>query len=202
MSWEFTLEFFEISETRAVHKDTDYVAVTINVNGVVEGPQVKSMGSINNGDYPVGLSYAINSINPQDQISFCYLILNHGGDHAADVEGYAAGAIGLSTLSAFDPGDALPSGGTLTCLLNPDRSEDFMNLKWLVVKPNLRDLHNDRCDGPVVIDAFSFFGSDVALIEGRRTFSYAGIHSAVGCGKNSRYRVIWSLLEIVPPPIQ
>src|ERR1700690_1766139 len=53
----FTLNSFAITETRSLHKDTDFVSISVAVgsNPPVTVP-TKSMGDLNNGVYQVNLS--------------------------------------------------------------------------------------------------------------------------------------------------
>jgi hypothetical protein len=72
--YSFTLESFRITDTRSVHNDTDFVAVSVKVgdNAPITLP-TKSMGDVNNGVHKVGL--VIPSLNESMQ--------NPGGRHAA-----------------------------------------------------------------------------------------------------------------------
>jgi hypothetical protein len=66
----FTLDSFQITDTRPLHKDTDYVSFTLVVNpqGGKGKPQrlKKSMGDLNNGTFPVNLSFPNVTVNPTD----------------------------------------------------------------------------------------------------------------------------------------
>jgi|GEM_PF-6788218 len=66
----FTLDSFQITDTRSLHKDTDYVSFTLVVNpqGGKGKPQTlkKSMGDLNNGTFPVNLSFPNVTVNPTE----------------------------------------------------------------------------------------------------------------------------------------
>ena len=53
----FTLESFQILNTRALHNDTDHVSFALKVGNTVYPAKVKHMGNKNNGTYKVALSF-------------------------------------------------------------------------------------------------------------------------------------------------
>jgi hypothetical protein len=50
----FTMTSFALNNTRAVHEDTDYIALVVSQNGVVVPPQTQRVGNVNNGTHKVG----------------------------------------------------------------------------------------------------------------------------------------------------
>jgi hypothetical protein len=201
MSINLTLSSFQISNTRALHEDTDYVCVGMSVNKKVVAPLAKKVGNVNNGVHQVGLTFPLpNEYSATDQFVFSYLIINHGGGKTENVLTDCQNAVSLTSLMEYSTADAQVvsfQGRNLPqCFVNTERSEDILNNWWNQIKAQFNHLSTDRCDGPVAIDRFSFLGSsmaDVELFMDVSTFSYQGIHSAVGCGSNSDYNVNWTI---------
>ena len=80
----FTMDSFGITETRSLHNDTDvvFLSATVGANPMVFVS--KSMGDVNNGTHPVGLSLEVDIPDDDTPVVFNYLILNngHGGNNA------------------------------------------------------------------------------------------------------------------------
>jgi len=212
MSWRFNLEYVAISETRSVHKDTDYLAVNMNINGTINTPQISRLGNLNNGLYYTNLYFDLPAFLRPDaaDIVFSYLVINHGGGSAADVEARCKEALGAGPLMEWNSDDAEVTSGningfpyyTVACMEGTDRTKNDMNLLWVTIKEVFSGLSADKCDGPVVLDRFSLKASSLSHIAALHIFSYAGLDSAVGCGKNSKYQVYWNVTETAGPPIR
>jgi hypothetical protein len=187
----FTLNSFAISNTRAAHNDTDYVALGLSVNGVPSAPQVKKVGNVDNGTHQVNLTIPLATINEGDKYALSYLVLNHGGGKTGDILTRCANAMTQTQLKDFSPLDVMPATGIL-------RTAAEMNTLWNLVKALFKNSSSDWCDGPVAIDRFSFLGRSVTSIQlaSQQTplsIIYEGIDSHDGCGSNSDYSVQWSV---------
>jgi hypothetical protein len=187
----FTLNSFAISNTRAAHNDTDYVALGLSVNGVPSAPQVIKVGSVDNGTHQVNLTIPLATIDEGYKYVLSYLVLNHGGGKTGDILTRCANAMTQTPLKDFNPQDVMPATGIL-------RTAGDMNTLWDLVKALFKNSSSDWCDGPVAIDRFSFLGSSVTGIQlaSQRTplsMFYEGIDSHDGCGSNSYYSVEWSI---------
>jgi len=81
-SFTFTLDNFKITDTRSRHEDTDYVSFTLLVKSAAGTgtPQTltKYMGDLNNGTFPVNLSFSKIAVAPTDTVVLNYLIVNTG----------------------------------------------------------------------------------------------------------------------------
>lgn len=74
------LDKFRITNTRALHKDTDYVSLTAGLGD----PPVQTVfanmyvGDVNNGDHKVNIQIGPMADAPGDILKFGYVIINHG----------------------------------------------------------------------------------------------------------------------------
>jgi hypothetical protein len=75
----FTLNSFKITDTRSLHRDTDYVsiAVAVGANPPITLP-AKSMGDLDNGTFEVGLTIADVEVPAGQAVAFSYSIVNSG----------------------------------------------------------------------------------------------------------------------------
>lgn len=175
--YEFTLESFQILNTRSLHNDTDHVSFALKVGNKVYPAKVKHMGDVNNGTHKVNLSFKDVEIPKEDtKIVLTYLIMNNG--HSQD------------KVSAWlkKGAEALLSKGA-----------EAVGGPWGVVVGIVGDLGLNilfaNCDGWVAGDCIQLTGREV---EGwgqshRVTRNYPGMDSPTGCGSNSDYRVTWSV---------
>jgi hypothetical protein len=200
MPINFTLNYFGITNTRAVHEDTDYVIVGMSVNGKIIPPVAKRIGNVNNGQHQVNLTLSgPSTFTDADTFVFSYLIVNHGGGATADVLSHCQNAMIQTPLLQFSAADAqvvqVPGRSIPKCFDTTLRAADDMNILWNQIKAQFTHLSTDRCDGPVAIDRFSWLGSSmssVQLLLDVNSWIYEGIDSAVGCGSNSSYGVNWT----------
>lgn len=176
--YTFSLDQFRITNTLSFHEDTDYVSFTLKVGDTVYGPQTKAMGDLNNGTYPVGLSFGPIPIDgPDTRVAFNYTIVNSGHSDAETVL-HKLGELGKKW------SDELPA---------PWDSIAYAT-SWLV------SLFTTDCDGVVVND-------EIIVTESKlkswtcNTTSYAeperhyGRDSLGGIcnGSGSDYYVTWSI---------
>ena len=85
-SFNFTFDSFQITQTRSQHQDTDHVSFTLKVGSRAPQALVRSIGRVNKGLHTVNLSFANIPVNASDSVVLNYMIVNSGGDTAADVE--------------------------------------------------------------------------------------------------------------------
>jgi hypothetical protein len=206
----FRFQSFALSNTRAPHLDTDYVAVAISQNGVFKSVQAKRIGNVNNGTHVVNLvanlpaQYAYT-----DELVFSYMVINHGGGSTQDVINDCTAAmtqIGWNTFNASDAAVVPVGNRQLPACLSQALRGVNMKIWWNQMKPAFQHLDSNRCDGPVVIDSLSFTGASmtqIQLAENQQhpfSFIYLGIDSAVGCGSNSHYSAQWFAdVEVIQP---
>ena len=83
----------DISNTRAVHQDTDHASLTIAVNGTVVDNQTRDLGNLNNGIHGVNLQIGPVNVGPNDVFKCIYHVLNKGhGDNTTIDDALARGA--------------------------------------------------------------------------------------------------------------
>jgi hypothetical protein len=203
----FTLESFEIENTRSRHEDTDYVSCTLAIGSGAPQTQTKAMGDLNNGTYAVGLSFGPVAVAPNEGAIFNYLIVNSGhqsqqatqealtkaGQYLAQKGAEAAAQAisqGIGTLVGASIGSAiLPIVGTALGAL----------AGWLVGE--LGGVFFADCDGPVAAEQVAMTGADLASHTAngqpyRQTTFHPGTDSPHGCGSNSRYKVTWKITPV------
>ncbi len=203
MSITFTLKSFAIGETRSPHLDTDYAVACLRQNGTLYPAQAKKIGDVNNGNHNVGFTFPIsNTYQNTDELTFSYMIINHGGGKTQDVLTRCENVMTQTPLSTFDPAGAnivTINGRQLPeCLSTALRAKDDLKNWWNQVKHQFDHLDSNHCDGPVAIDRFSFKGQslDQIILSDVISIIYLGMDSAVGCGSNSIYSVQWDV-EVV-----
>lgn len=178
--YTFRLDSFKITNTRALHEDTDCVTIGVKVGDQVFKPQTKSMGNLNNGTYRVGMQIGPVLVNkPDESIAFNYQIVNSGHKDPSDVAkqleaGAVAALVKIFSLST-------PWTAVLTVV-----GEFIMKLISL------------NCDGPCAVDQINVKGEDLwAWTHGVGTHSqtkFYTIDSQGGCGSSPEYYVSWSIV--------
>lgn len=193
--FSFTLDSFQITDTRSLHEDTDYVTFTLVVNpqnGVgTPRSQTKKMGDVNNGVHTVNLSFANVQVNLTDTVMMNYLIVNSGHkDPSQVVSTLESAGTKLLSAGATAVGGLLPIpelGPALGAVAN-----------WL--GGQLVSIINANCDGPVAAEQDKFTFNDLMTRTAHGPFSqttkHAGTNSPTGCGRNSAYIVNWHMLEV------
>jgi hypothetical protein len=183
-SFVVNLENFQILRTRARHNDTVHVSFTLKVGDKTYGPLVKHMGDRNDGTHNVGLSIGpIDIPAPDTPVVLNYVIVNAGHKNNAEVEkALRAGSEQLlKEMANRDKG-----GGKL----GDWRAE----LLKSVVQLGLNLLFAN-CDGVVAADQIVLTGGVLRKWDNghKETREYPGTDSPAGCGRNSIYRVTWSV---------
>ena len=60
----FSLDSFRITDTRSLHKDTDYASLSLAVGSAPALTKTKAMGDLNNGTFKVGLTFDNVAVSP------------------------------------------------------------------------------------------------------------------------------------------
>ncbi len=196
--YTFTLTNFRITDTRSLHNDTDYVSISVAVNGQppIKLP-AKSMGDVNNGTHQVSLTIPNVMVGPTNTVAFVYTIVNSGYNsnsveqalqkivNLGAEKGAGAGSAALCGLVTEDPSVAK------TC-----DSVGTSAATWVMGK--LDGILFPNCDGTVAAATHGFTGA--ALAKGTAnggvmsgTDDNKGTDSPTGCGSNSRYFVSWTI---------
>ena len=193
--YSFTLNSFKITDTRARHNDTDFVAISIKVgaNDPIIIP-TKSMGDVNNGVHQVNLTIPNIEADANTVVAFSYSIVNSG--HSQDKVGQALQTVvSAASSKAASAGAALvgglaggPGGALITAVGTPAAA-------WVLGK--LGNIIFADCDGTVAAADHVFTGAQLAQKTAGGIFTMdddnQGTNSATGCGSNSRYFVTWSI---------
>jgi len=113
--FSFTLDSFQITDTRSLHEDTDYVTFTLLVKAKdgsgTPRTLMKSMGDVNNGVHTVNLSFTNVQVNPTDTVVLNYLIVNSGHKNPSQVTSTLEGAATkLATQGGTLLGNAIAPG--------------------------------------------------------------------------------------------
>lgn len=182
-NYTLSLDNFHISRTRALRNDTDYVSLTVQVDGQPATTQTRYMGDVHGGDHDVGLQIPF-TVDSGMNVTFVYQIINSG--YAASHED--AGQKILDGLS--DAGEKIATGY-------------YPALKdvWHAVNDIMHQLHGiffPNCDGIVAADKIVISGDQLDMWTAStgsfaKTIEYPGTDSPVGCGANSLYYVEWAV---------
>jgi hypothetical protein len=202
-TYRFSLDSFEILDTRSVHNDTDSIAVSITVGG--QPPQTLTMktGDVNNGTHNVGLAFAPVNVDLSDFVIFNYLILNSGHADQKAIDDQLTGV--AKTLSAkgvqaateaIGKGLASLVGAVIGNAVLPVIGTGLGILAGWVVGGITGWVFAD-CDGPVAAEQAALTGVQLrtqTLGGGAITHeaTHPGVKSNDGCGGNSLYKATWS----------
>jgi hypothetical protein len=197
----FTVNSLIIRNTRSAHQDTNYVALSLSKNGSPVATQVVDVGDQNSGTHGINVSVTIPATYaPADRFTLNYLVLNHGGDLPPLVSQCCTSIFLGYNWNAYNASDATPAGNWTTalpaCMVHAARGSHRADW-WNEIQHAFQTLIQQRCDGPVAMDSFSFQGSSIPAIIAAASqarplsFDYPGIDSPGGCGSNSDYSVHW-----------
>jgi hypothetical protein len=201
--YTFTVETFNITDTRALINDTLWLSYSAYVDGDLVGNLQQKLGSFDNGSYQtanyfppeVGPGLANIVINdPDAKVGFIFQLVNSGnvpegaltGRLAATADQMAGILVGLAGIGAANIGEAAASYAFPVGLA----LEAFANLwSWM----------NVDCDGPVAVDQVSAprYALDAWTDNSPKKITinrgYPGSSSPTGCNPdNSFYNLIWS----------
>ena len=195
-TFTFTLDSFKITDTRSRHEDTDYVSFTLLVKSATGAgtPQTvtKYMGDVNNGTFPVNLTFSKIAVGPADTVVLNYLIVNSGHKNPSQVVSTleSAGsklATEAGTAAGAAIGSVIPGLGTALGAI----------AGWLAGE--LTSMLNANCDGAVAAEQNTFPYNDLTAKTAHGTFSHTTKHNGTdsphGCGSNSVYYVTWHMQQ-------
>jgi hypothetical protein len=200
--YNFELISFDITNTRSRHEDTDYTSFHLAIkdkDGKIRTyKKTKFNGNLNNGNYPIGLSFDDIAVEPDDHVVMNYLIVNNGHEKGDNVtaelekagdELATTGAQAAGTAAGAAIGSAIPIPGIGTAI--------GAVAGWLATK--LGGLLFANCDGPVAAEQVTLSAKELAdrveqfhgLYEAKT--HHSGTNSPAGCGSNSQYDVTWAI---------
>jgi hypothetical protein len=201
-TYTFTLKSFKITDTRALHNDTDFVsvAVTVGKNPPIVVP-TKSMGDVNNGTHQVNLSIPNVLVEPGQTVAFSYAIVN-SGYNKDKIEQELKKGVSAEAPKALEEG-----AGALGELLGCEQCGTTIGKaasSWFTKK--MVSVIFADCDGTVAAGDHTFPQAGLAkLTAGGKvvtaTDDNKGTKSPFGCGGNSRYYVTWSVSSSQTPPV-
>jgi hypothetical protein len=192
----FTLNSFKITETRALHNDTDYVSLSVVVGTKPPTTVVKSMGDVDNGTHEVNLSVPNIAVLPNESVALTYSIVNAGGISNFEQQLLKAGEsaaqqLGNEAVKALGEvgNDLIPGSGPFIDAIGQAA------WGWLAGKID-GFLTPGLCNGPVAGGDKAYSGKQLAYqtADGEvitSTELNKGTNSPDGCGSNSRYYVTW-----------
>ena len=207
--YRFSLDSFQIRNTRSVHEDTDYVAFALTIGTGQPQTLQKSMGDLNNGTFSVGLTFGPVPVAAYQPVVVTYLIVNSGHQSQADIDAILtkvanslASAGAQAAASAIGSGVGTLVGASIGGTVVPIIGSALGALAgWLVGE--ITGILFANCDGPVAAQQFPFTGTGLwrATSTGpnaqpapfRSSTDNPGIDSPSGCGSNSDYVVNWSV---------
>ena len=95
--YNFAVDSFEIHDTRARHKDTDYIAASVAVAGRAPVKASQKLGDLNNGTYHTAMNFKDVPVADSETAVFSYAIVNSGHLNPSQAEKTLQQAV--STLS-------------------------------------------------------------------------------------------------------
>lgn len=196
--YTFTLDGFQITNTRSVFDDTDYasIAVAVGNNPPITVPAV-SLGSIDNGVYSVHLQIPNVTVQSGQAVSFSYAIVNSGYKQDT-LEQDLISWIGRAAQKAAAVGAAdLAAGLTGNTSAASLASQVGQQAGGWAINQLLGIIFAD-CDGTVAAGDHIFSGAQLANdTNGGLTYwqhdNNPGTDSPAGCGSNSQYYATWSV---------
>jgi phospholipase C len=201
----FSMDSFGITNTRALHNDTDvvYLSATVGANPMVFVS--KSMGDVNNGTHSVGLSLQVDIPDDDTPVVFNYLILNngHGGNNAVLQAAHSA----MSTVAEAVIKNAAVTAAAVTIgtIVVPLVVSALAAVAAILGALDLASVLFADCDGVVAAGTLAFTGSDLIkrTASGQKILentNHNGTDSHAGCGGNSQYSTACTI--VTAPLIQ
>jgi hypothetical protein len=209
-----SLDNFRITETRALHNDTDFVTVSIKVGDADAITKTQAMGDVNNGTHDVGLGVSADiKIDADVPVAFSYLILNNGHGNPSDVQkGIQSALSALGTAGTAAAAKAVGKeiaeliGAALGTAAVPIVGSALGALSaWAVIKVGSVLFAN--CDGTVAA-GISIYSSKQLVqnaISGNKitgTTEHKGLTSQTGCGSNSHYFTTSTISALVTEAVR
>ena len=191
----FTLDSFQITDTRSRHEDTDYVTYTLLVKAQDGSgtPRMltKYMGDVNNGVHSVNLSFSNVQVNPTDTVILNYLIVNSGHKAASQI---------TSTIESTASKLATQGGTLLGNAIVPGIGGSLLGAAAGWLAGELLGILTANCDGPVAMEQDVLKYSDLIANTAQGQFKHStkhpGTNSPTGCGSNSVYIVNWHMIQV------
>ncbi len=199
-AYTFSLDSIEIMDTRSRHEDSNKASVSVAVGSGKAKTVTKNLGNQNNGHFPVNMSVAgVRVDDPNIGIAFHYLVLNSGHKSWEETNAILTKATGLLATqgakyatSAIGTSLGLAVGTTIMPVIG---SALGAAAGW--VASNAAQLLTADCDGPVAEEQVVLKGIEVWTRTAHGPYKHVthhpGLHSAKGCGKNSRYNTYWTI---------
>jgi hypothetical protein len=191
MNISFSLDSIRITETRALHNDTDFVSVSITVGANPAITQTRAMGDLNNGTYQVSLGVSADIPADDTQVIFTYTIVNNGHTDQSTFEKAVSAALTALGAAGAKAG-ATELGSILGTATVPFVGSALGALSgWLVGE--LTSVIFADCDGPVAIGVHIYTGNQLIQTLGasqkiaETNVQHLGSNSSLGCGANSVY---------------
>jgi hypothetical protein len=191
--FSFSVNAFQISDTRSAHNDTDYVSLCVKVNNNLPLVAVARVGDVNNGNHQVNLAIQGVTVNQPDTVAVNYLIVNAGSTTLANAQSPLGSTAALIVEGPTGPAGRLPQpGSALSALYN------FLNTHLQgIFKPG-------SCDGPVAAECGIFsYASLLSKVPFQENTNHLGIKpTSGGCNARvSNYTTSWSMLQVTRVPL-
>jgi len=196
------LDSFTITNTRSLHKDTDFVTVSLAIGHRPPLTQTRSLGHLGNGNYPLNMLFPNVSIAPGESAVLVYNMVNSGHTDSAKTEDELKKlteklATTGAQIAAKAVGAAIGSelGAAIGTAAVPIIGTALGALAGFLIGGGFGLLFAD-CDGPVAsgVHVLTFAQIKAAHAGGqpsKHTDDHPGSDSPDGCGSNSHYTVTW-----------
>ena len=197
-TYSFQFDSYHIFTTRSLNDDTNFLSVSIAVNGRVPENQTRSMGDNDNGPHPVSLHLKpILVDSPNTKVVYNYAIVNAGHGNGSEIikklqttleelANLGSAWAGTTTGAAIGGTFGGPIGAAVGAFAG-------------FIAGGALQIIFANCDGPVAVQQVVFTGQDLwRLTQGSgnklvQNVNHPGIDSPWGCGSNSNYTVNWSV---------
>ena len=202
--YNFAVDSFEIHDTRARHKDTDYIAASVAVAGRAPVKASQKLGDLNNGTYHTAMNFKDVSVADNETAVFSYAIVNSGHSNPSQAEKTLQQAV--STLSEKGAQIAVSAAGAaIGELLGASIGTAVVPVAGTAVgalagwvTSSAGKLLFANCDGLVAAAVHTYTGAQLraGTTQGRHLGQkdhHPGTDSPHGCGGNSKYDVSWSI---------
>jgi hypothetical protein len=189
----FSLDSFQITQTRSAHKDTDYVIFTVKINSLArpESFPVTSLGNLNNGTFNIGFISSDNTIYPDSPVVLNYLIVNS----SLDLNTITTVLSIISEDLALGPALSLPPLTSALELVSQQYASELSR----IIKPG-------SCDGLVAAEQINLTYEELVSYTARSPYfqqatSHIGTKAPGGCNsKPSAYLTHWSMKQVATVP--
>lgn len=205
--YKFSVDSFQILNTRSRHKDTVFISASLAVGNRTPQTKTRHMGDLNNGIFDVGLTFD-EFVTDDETVILSFVMINNGHtDPNAVVRGLEQATLQLAQQAAAAAATA--GGAAIGAVLGASIGTAMIPVLgtalgalagWIVSETG--GLIFANCDGGVAAGVHPFTGAQLReATDGgifRQTDDNPGTDSAHGCGSNSHYLVNWSIDETTP----